>query len=1086
MSGSGGLGILGLSTSSFIIGTPFDGTITGATPGSTITSSDLPSYITINSTARTFHYDGTGSTTASTFHLTETLAPFNPVTSTVGFSLFTIVTYDTSIGNGVDALGFASLPLRVGATRYYVNSSTGSDSNTGTSSSPVKTLAKAISLVTGGNGDQVLIAEGTTYTEDWGTGVATYPTLNGGSDFSTKGGFSAVYPTVIQSYDPTDPTNEAKLGRGVIRGNPPVFTANITQAGPTTTWAYFAIRGIKFDNESTTVNHFFNAIEGNVSYLLFEANYFKNYQLDVQSSNDEFVAPWSTPTNLIIRNNVWDTPWDVTVLSGGNGRVGALFVDGYNGITWEDNFVYHNGWGPTQTRSTVVSAQDETHPIYESPVNTNFIGRRNLIIDPSADGGGVRGDGLLTENVLIGSPAGFGLGPPSTETQFRHNGEDLRASYNLIMAGIDFNPGGVDPKSKGIDSNLGRPGSSIDHNVIIHGNPHGTAFSNIAWSTTSFQSYMEIHHNIVSDWTDSGATFFTQAGANAAYSVPFTTYDYNIWDNPTSGTNTNVGSVTFPNAYTETSLYAAAGYASKSALVSAMLANPTLHVQRTLRALAFAGYGQPLDDAHLNDTTAPTLSSPTASSPSAGNATIGVTTNEANGRLFGVLLPTASAVTPPTLNAPSSGTTGGSLRVHPYFYKVTAITPTGETLPSNEVSITPTTTTATVSLSWSAVSGATGYKVYRGVQSGINNLSVTLGNTTTFTDFDNIFFSNSNAGGEATSPPVLNAPSTSTTGGALAAGTYFYVVAAQMPPGDNTASSNEVSVTTTGNASTVSLSWSSVPGAIAYAVFRGTSSGLENIQFNTALNTSLTDSGVMMSPGSPPNTITGAQIKMGLNTAGAAVPAGNQTVTTTGAKTLSLSSVPPGTYQAWFVHEDAAGNKSALATSSSFTVANASTTWASNADWTLSNGNLTALRSGTSTFNGMLHASAAKSNGTVIWTINAMGSAAFNYVGFDNGSEANSLGSSGAGNSIGYRNNGDIVFASSLITTVASWTTGDAIKITDAAGVFSFYKNNVLQTTIDTTSVSFGVGTVMAGNVFPAVTTQNATGFQTTTNFTGW
>src|SRR4051794_29373898 len=36
---------------------------------------------------------------------------------------------DESIGSGVDAYGYANLPLRSGAHRFFVNSSTGSDSN---------------------------------------------------------------------------------------------------------------------------------------------------------------------------------------------------------------------------------------------------------------------------------------------------------------------------------------------------------------------------------------------------------------------------------------------------------------------------------------------------------------------------------------------------------------------------------------------------------------------------------------------------------------------------------------------------------------------------------------------------------------------------------------------------------------------------------------------------------------------------------------------------------------------------------------------------------------------------------------------
>src|SRR5206468_9615135 len=80
------------------------------------------------------------------------------------------VTYDTSIGNGVDTNGTTSLPLRVGAHRFYVNNGaagiTGSDSNTcpqaQSAATPKLTLASASGCMTQYAGDQLLVAEGRT------------------------------------------------------------------------------------------------------------------------------------------------------------------------------------------------------------------------------------------------------------------------------------------------------------------------------------------------------------------------------------------------------------------------------------------------------------------------------------------------------------------------------------------------------------------------------------------------------------------------------------------------------------------------------------------------------------------------------------------------------------------------------------------------------------------------------------------------------------------------------------------------------------------------------------------------------------
>lgn len=91
-------------------------------------------------------------------------------------------------------------------------------------------------------------------------------------------------------------------------------------------------------------------------------------------------------------------------------------------------------------------------------------------------------------------------------------------------------------------------------------------------------------------------------------------------------------------------------------------------------------------------------------------------------------------LTPPTLDAPTTATTGGTLAAATYYYRITAITPMGETTGSNEVSIATTGTTSTVTLTWPAFSGATGYRVYRGPTAGGEDVYYEPGNVTTYTD----------------------------------------------------------------------------------------------------------------------------------------------------------------------------------------------------------------------------------------------------------------------------------------------------------------------------------------------------------------
>ncbi|HWE39054.1 MAG TPA: hypothetical protein VG406_21075, partial [Isosphaeraceae bacterium] len=106
--------------------------------------------------------------------------------------------------------------------------------------------------------------------------------------------------------------------------------------------------------------------------------------------------------------------------------------------------------------------------------------------------------------------------------------------------------------------------------------------------------------------------------------------------------------------------------------------------------------------------------------------------------------PAAGAVAEVNLPAPAAPTTSGAASTGgflaqstTYYYKITAINPFGETTPSPETSYAvPASGTSTnqVTLNWTAVAGATGYKVYRGTTAGGESLLATLGSVTSYTD----------------------------------------------------------------------------------------------------------------------------------------------------------------------------------------------------------------------------------------------------------------------------------------------------------------------------------------------------------------
>ena len=175
-----------------------------------------------------------------------------------------------------------------------------------------------------------------------------------------------------------------------------------------------------------------------------------------------------------------------------------------------------------------------------------------------------------------------------------------------------------------------------------------------------------------------------------------------------------------------------------------------------------------------------------------------------------------------------------------YYYVVTAVNGSGESQPSVQVAATtltptpaptapaaPTGVTATgganqVTLSWSAVTGATSYNVY---------YSTTSGAATGGTKIAGV-----------TSPYVHTGLSAGTT--------YYYVVTAVNAVGESTASAQAsaatnapppavpaapTGVTATGGANQVTVSWTAVSGATSYNIYWSKTSGV-----TTATGTKIT------------------------------------------------------------------------------------------------------------------------------------------------------------------------------------------------------------------------------------------------------
>ena len=162
-------------------------------------------------------------------------------------------------------------------------------------------------------------------------------------------------------------------------------------------------------------------------------------------------------------------------------------------------------------------------------------------------------------------------------------------------------------------------------------------------------------------------------------------------------------------------------------------------------------------------------------------------------------------------------THGGTTGTTTYGYKITAINGFGETTPSPEG--TSPMGNAVLSgtnwniVSWSAVEGASGYKVYRTTGGSVPTLVATVAATTLVVH------------DVGQGSPGIGPPGTNTTGQPAGISHYGYVVTATLGLGESAASPQTQTTTAQSQLSStnyVTISWGAVANAKGYNVYRVT------------------------------------------------------------------------------------------------------------------------------------------------------------------------------------------------------------------------------------------------------------------------
>jgi hypothetical protein len=477
----------------------------------------------------------------------------------------------------VDQNGYAHLPLRPGARRIFVDAISGADANScdaaQSPSAPKATIGAGASCIQNlaGAGDQLLIAEATTYAE-------------GLPNLSYKYGFSAVYPTVIQSYDPIDPLNEGKYGKASGTRRPVVNTSAtqgaLTSAQPTAlmpNYSHFAFRGLDW-NPGDRPSQTLNMIGGN-SYVLFENNVFRYTQLVL----DYGEGYGNRAVKHIVRKNAFYGSW------ASSGHAQGFYDAGTDGITIEDNVFWHNGWKLGASRDDGPSAGGPTmfrHSIY-TQTDTSALVRRNVFADPAATGASVRGDVTLSENVFLDNPMAIFAGVGNDYNFSRPNGVNIEIGRNLILGDADINS--ANPRGQAINTANGRAGSSAHNNVILRSrNPYAVnamAFYNSALYNQP--SYMTFSKNLVYRYSP----VVSGNGGNYPAQV-ITSFVENYWDAAPTGTNVSSSNMYFPNPLTATDMYSMMGCGSKDVCVAQMIASPEGNWAPRMREIMFKAYGR--------------------------------------------------------------------------------------------------------------------------------------------------------------------------------------------------------------------------------------------------------------------------------------------------------------------------------------------------------------------------------------------------------------------------------------------------------------------------------------------------------------
>jgi len=422
----------------------------------------------------------------------------------------------------LDANGWTVFTPSADTRTIYVSNSAGNDVNDGLSTStPVKTIARGLSLIRSGYPDWLLLKKGDTWTNETFSYLAV-------------SGRSAAEPMLISSY--------GAGARPLIKTNFDIAIGSLNGGASAGKGDFIALVGIELypytrdpsspDFVTPSSDQYGTRFLNPITWFLIEDCKFSFYAYNV-----DFDASSTGSASIVsIRRNIVVDAYSNLHFAEG------IYVDGIVNRLYEENLFDHNGWNTSVSGAGPLVYNRNVYDQFTNKPgilpNGPAIFRGNISARSSSEGAQIRPGGTISNNLFDSNPIGFDIGHRLSD------GAPLitsaTASNNVVLKSDDMDSS--NPRGIGIEiMNASGGGIQVMNNIIAHAasaNPTN-AYAFILDPNTSGVS---VTGNIIYDWNygilDQGTGNITSPNATNLTGYPNPNLSVETYDATLGGPGT--------------------------------------------------------------------------------------------------------------------------------------------------------------------------------------------------------------------------------------------------------------------------------------------------------------------------------------------------------------------------------------------------------------------------------------------------------------------------------------------------------------------------------------------------------------------